>query len=219
MMLKTAILGYDLIRIKELIQENTIGQVFQIRRSEYTFGLRNDWQIWRQYAGGYLLNWGPHLVDQAVQLAGGKVRTVYGQMRQINNPGDVEDIFYAVLTLEGGVILVTEFSIGAGQLANWLVQGDRGTILVYGDQLVIQKAAFAPADAQAYRSQVQISSSSERIVGDRYGDNYQIYRQLAQVIRGQAIYPVSPASARELTITLDAIRSSSASNTVVRLND
>ncbi|HQK74041.1 MAG TPA: Gfo/Idh/MocA family oxidoreductase [Clostridiales bacterium] len=63
----------DLIRLKELVSSGAIGRVFQIRRSEYSFGLRSDWQTLREFGGGYLLNWGPHLVDQPLQLAGSPV--------------------------------------------------------------------------------------------------------------------------------------------------
>ncbi len=209
--------GSDLVRIRQLVRQGAIGQVFQIRRGEYTFGLRNDWQIWQKYAGGYLLNWGPHLVDQPVQLAAGKVKTVYGQMRQINNPGDVEDVFYAALTMDTGLMIVTEFGIAAGDLPNWLVQGDRGTIIVRGDQLELQRAVFSDPQGSEYRSRVALESSTETIRGDRYGDNFEIYRLLAQVIKGQASYPVSLASARELTVILDAIRKSSQTNQLVTL--
>jgi predicted dehydrogenase len=209
--------GSDLLRLKELLAEGAIGQVFQIRRSEYTFGLRNDWQIWQKYAGGYLLNWGPHLVDQPIQLAGGQVRTAYAQLRQINNPGDVEDVYHAVLTLDNGIIINSEFNIAAGDLPSWVVQGDRGTIIVRGDQLEIQQAAFSAPEGASYRSQVQLTSSREVISGDRYGDNFTVYRHLARSLRGEEKYQVTPASAKDLTVTLDAIRQSSFLHQVVNI--
>ncbi len=211
--------GSDLLRIKELLDKGTIGQVFQIRRSEYTFGLRNDWQIWRKYDGGYLLNWGPHLVDQPVQLAGGKVKSAYGKMRQINNPGDVEDIFYAMLTMDTGTTIITEFNIATGDLPSWVIQGDRGTIIFRDDQLEIHRADFAAPEGSDYRSQVEIESSKETITGDRYGDNIEIYRHIARVIRGEEAYQVGLESARELTVTLDAIRKSSETNETITISD
>ena len=36
--------GCDLLRLKELIESGIIGKVFQIRRSEFSFGIRQDWQ-------------------------------------------------------------------------------------------------------------------------------------------------------------------------------
>ena len=127
---RPARMGCDLLRLKEIIASGAIGKVFQVRRSEFTFGLRNDWQTQTKYAGGYLLNWGPHLVDQPMQLIDKPVKSVYAEMKQIINPGDVEDVFFAVIKTEDNITLISEFNIGTGKFPNWVIQGDRGTIHV-----------------------------------------------------------------------------------------
>ena len=209
--------GCDLARLKELVASGIVGKVFQVRRSECTFGLRNDWQIWKKHAGGYLLNWGPHLVDQPVQLLDATVRSAYGEMRQINNPGDVEDVFYAVLKTTDDAIIVTEFNIAAGKTPNWMVQGDRGTIYVHDDQIEVHKVSFTSPGDNAYRSQVQTEVIKETVSGNRYGDNHQVYRHIARALNGEETYAVTLQSARNLTRTLDAIRQSSERGAVVCL--
>ncbi len=217
--------GCDLARLRELVASGAIGKVFMVRRREFSIGIRFDWQTRKKYGGGYLLNWGPHIVDQAVQLAGGKVQTVYGQLRQVINPGDVEDNFLAVLTMESGAILVCEYSIGVDRLPNWVVQGDHGTIFVKETSLEIHRFKY-PADmnAASYGNKPEVTTAREELSGgrritmsNRYGDPYAIYPAIARAIRGQTPFPVTAESALNLTRILDAVRTSSKTGRVVRL--
>jgi predicted dehydrogenase len=88
--IRSAILGY--------LAANAIGRVFMIRRVQASFATRCDWQTERRYGGGYLLNWGPHIVDPPIVLMNRRVVSVFGRFGRIINPGDVEDAFLAVLT-------------------------------------------------------------------------------------------------------------------------
>ncbi len=125
-----------------------------------TLGTRSDWQTLRRHGGGYLLNWGPHLVDQPVQLHGGRVRTVWGDMKQLINPGDAEDQFTAVLTMDDGALVISEFGVGAAVLPTWVVQGTRGTIVVRDMALEVHratvKAAAGAGAAGEYRGEAGV---------------------------------------------------------------
>ncbi len=213
----------DLSRAKELIASGAIGKVFQIRRSEYSFGLRNDWQTLKEFGGGYLLNWGPHLVDQPLRLAGSPVQSVYAEMKQLNNPGDVEDMFYAVMKTQDGTVVISEWSMAAGNLPGWVIQGDRGTIQIYGNKIEIYKAALPEViDEKAYRQVMKIEKTIEEINDKNefddstlYGDTAEVYRRIAGALAGKENYFISPESALELTKTLDAIRKSAETGQVV----
>ncbi|MDD4745175.1 MAG: Gfo/Idh/MocA family oxidoreductase [Eubacteriales bacterium] len=210
--------GSDLLRLRELVASGAIGKVFQVRRSEFTLGVRFDWQTEKKYGGGYLLNWGPHLVDQPMQLVGTPVASVYGEFKQIINPGDVEDVFFAVLRTEDDVTIVTEFNIGAKGLPNWVVQGDRGTIFVREDEIEIHKAHFPESfDVSSYRNKVDVEVIRERLEGDRYGDAMTVYEHIARALTGQEPYRIPLDSARGLTSAMDAIRRSAETGQVVRL--
>ncbi|MCF7838067.1 MAG: Gfo/Idh/MocA family oxidoreductase [Candidatus Marinimicrobia bacterium] len=218
--------GCDLIRLKELVASGIIGEIFMVRRREFNFGLRSDWQTRKQFGGGYLLNWGPHIVDQAMQLVGGRVISAYGQLRQIINPGDVEDVFHAVLITQTGVILSCEYAIAVNKLPNWVIQGNRGTIFVKETAIEIHRTDLPETiDPQDYRTKVQITESREELTGghritmdNRYGDPFVVYPAIAQALRGAAPYPVTTDSALALSRVLDAIRLSNATNQVVPLS-
>lgn len=215
--------GCDLVRLKELLGSGIIGKVFMIRRREFSFGTRADWQIWKKYGGGYLLNWGPHIIYQAMQLAGEKVATVYGQLRQVINPGDVEDLFHAVLTTESGVILTCEFAVAINKLPNWVIQGDRGTIFVKDKSVEIHQVKFPDnIDAAEYSNKPEITVTSEELPGgaatnSRYGDAFAIYPDIARAVRGEIAYPAGTGDALELTRVIDAVRASSEKNQVIRV--
>jgi scyllo-inositol 2-dehydrogenase (NADP+) len=217
--------GCDLLRLKELIESGIIGKVFQIRRSEFSFGIRQDWQTKKKYGGGYLLNWGPHLVDQPLQLAGSPVKSVYGELKQIINPGDVEDVFFAVMKTEDDITVVSEYNIGSSKLPNWVVQGDRGTIYVKETEIEIHKANYPKIfDPSSYRNPVEIeviidnaNGTNMVTMGNRYGDSMVIYPHIAKTIRGEESYMVSLESALNLTKLLDAIRQSSETGKVIYL--
>jgi predicted dehydrogenase len=210
----------DLRRLRELVAAGTIGNVFLIRRLVSCFSRRHDWQTERRFGGGYLLNWGPHIVDSAVLLKGIPVKSVYATMRQTINPGDTEDLFLAVLTLADGTLVTAEHTIAVDSLPNWFIQGDQGTLVARGQHITIHRQTPAiPRDPTLHAGMhTGISETWDETVGpDLYGDETVIYGEIAQAIRGRKPYPVTPVDARDLTRTLDAIRLSSETNHVVTM--
>lgn len=215
--------GCDLARAKEIVASGAIGKVFMIRRREFNFGIRNDWQTLKKHGGGYLLNWGPHIIDQAVQLAGEEVKSVYAQLRQTITPGDAEDVFYATLTTESGIILACEFNTAVDKLPNWVIQGDRGTIFIKEKSVEIHKVKLPEhIESMNYRNHPEITLIKENIkgeqrisMGNRYGVSIEIYPEIAKAIRQETIYPVSTASALKLSKVFDAIRASNEQNQTI----
>lgn len=215
--------GCDLLRLKEIVAAGTIGNVFQVRRGEYTLGTRGDWQTERRFGGGYILNWGPHVVDQPLQLLGAGVRNVRAVIRQVANPGDAEDVFFALMETDGGAIVTAEFNYGAPGLPTWTVQGDRGTVFVRDMDVEIHRVADRDAsDPTAYRGSPKVEVMRERLdagnpSASRFGDNMAVYGHIADALQGRADYAVTPESALELTRVLDAIRLSGEKGTVIGL--
>ena len=217
--------GCDLLRIKEIIESGAIGKVFQIRRSEYSFGIRNDWQTEKKFGGGYLLNWGPHLIDQPLQLLNKPVISVYGELKQIVNPGDVEDVFFAVIKTEDNVTIISEFNLATDYLPNWVIQGDRGTIFVKEDKIEIHKVDLPESfDPNSYRNPVKTNIIHDHTegtnmitIGNRYGDPMVIYPHIAEAISGTNKYMITTDSALYLSKIIDAIRKSHETGQVVYL--
>ncbi len=212
--------GSDLQRLKTLQQEDAIGNIFTIRRTVASFGTRCDWQTESKFAGGYLLNWGPHIVDPPILLAGGKVKNVFGRLKQTINPGDVEDLFIAIITMDNGVTVQVEYTISLAPMPSWIAQGDRGTITIDGKEMTIIKNEPAnPEDPTQFTTMTANDNATieETLGGNTYGDEYEIYKEIAAAVRGEQDFAVKPEDALELSRILDAIRTSSAEDQVVNL--
>jgi len=212
--------GSVMLRLKQLMAEEAIGNVFLVRRAEGSFSTRCDWQTEKRYGGGYLLNWGPHIVDPPVTLMGSPVKSVYGRMKQAINPGDVEDVFFAVMNLADGTLVQAEYTVSVEDLPNWFIQGDQGTIVVRKNKITIHKKTPArPDDPTKYGSMKASDedATEETIEGAIYGAEKDIYAEAAQAVRGEREFPVKPEHALELSRTFDAIRTASQENRVVEL--
>ncbi|MFH1569671.1 MAG: Gfo/Idh/MocA family oxidoreductase [Gemmatimonadota bacterium] len=212
--------GCDLRRLQELVRDGAVGRPFLVRRVVSSFATRNDWQTLRRHAGGYLLNWGAHIVDPPRVLLGSPVKSVYGCMRQLINPGDAEDLFLAVMTLADGALVQAEYTISVEEMPTWVVQGDGGTITVHGMDLRVHRSTpQQPGDPTQFATMQSEGAAvlEERLHGNPYGDEHEIYPQLARALRGEIAPPVSTADALELSRVFDAIRTSSEENRVVTL--
>jgi predicted dehydrogenase len=210
--------GCVLGRLKELMSENAIGDVFLVRHTVCSFATRNDWQTERRYGGGYLLNWGPHIVDSPIVLMGARVESVYARMKQTINPGDTEDVFLAVMNLANGAVAQAEHTVAVEELPSWFIQGDRGAIVVRGREITIhKKTPPRPADPTDFATMQSSDSETlrETAEGAVYGDENAIYAEVAKAIRGEKEFPVRPEHALELTRVLDAIRLADKENRVV----
>jgi predicted dehydrogenase len=212
--------GSDLRRLRELVAEGAVGKPFMIRRAVASFGTRNDWQTEKEHGGGYVLNWGPHIVDTAVQLAGCPVRTAFARLGKVLNPGDGEDFFFSVLALENDVTVVAEYAVCTEDLPNWFVQGDRGTIVVRGKEITIHsQTPAAPGDPTRYSSMKAETQQvrTETLGGVSYGDTDEVYAEIATALTTGKPFPVLPAHALELSRVFDAIKESGETGKAVHL--
>jgi scyllo-inositol 2-dehydrogenase (NADP+) len=219
--------GADFLKLKTLVESGIIGNVFQIRRREYGFGIRYDWQTKKEFGGGMVQNWGPHLIEPPMLLAGGKAISVYGNVKQVINPGDTEDNFMSILTMDNGVTVISEMgTLSAPGYENWIVQGDKGSILVRETEVEIRKATLVDSlDEAAYSNKFKLeivrdnADGPHRIThGNRYGDAKVIYPQIAQAVLNEVDYPVTLESALTLTKIMDAVKKSSESRQCIQIS-
>ncbi len=212
--------GCDLRRLKELVDSDVVGKVFTVRRTVSSFGTRSDWQTEKKFAGGYLLNWGPHIVDPPLVLLERKPVRVYGHMMQTINPGDVEDAFFAAITLSNGAVVVAEYAVSAETLPSWVVQGTKGTIVVHGNKLTLhQSVPQKPADPTQFSDMQKKEDSivEETLEGDLYGNADEIYAMIADSLTRNKTFAVTVEAGLQLSRVLDAIRKSHEEKILVKL--
>jgi len=131
---QNARLAADLLHIKAVMKSGVLGDIFMIKRGQYSYGRRGDWQVLRKYGGGNLLNNGVHAVDQVLQLLDSPVAAVFGDLQCVLNPGDTEDHLKVVIRAESGMVADVEVSTAVAIAPYaWVLMGSRGTLISDGE--------------------------------------------------------------------------------------
>ncbi|WP_410511482.1 Gfo/Idh/MocA family oxidoreductase [Paenibacillus sp. BR2-3] len=121
----------DFLVIKEMYDQKTIGDLFQIEsRVHGANGIPGDWRHLKENGGGMLLDWGVHLLDQLLFMIDSKVTSVTSRLSFILG-NEVDDGFEACLHFENGVTAVVE--VGTTNfitLPRWYVKGLEGSAII-----------------------------------------------------------------------------------------
>jgi predicted dehydrogenase len=122
----------DKIRIAELYASGSLGQVYTIdKRVHGSRGIPGDWRKVKSEGGGMVLDWGVHLIDQAIMILDGvKITSVYARLEHITNQ-EVDDGCHIVMTFENGVVYTVE--VGTSNfinLPNFYMRGINGTAII-----------------------------------------------------------------------------------------
>lgn len=121
----------DYLTIKKIYEENLLGPVFKIEsRVHGSRGIPGDWRKEKEHGGGMVLDWGVHILDQALQLIPEKITRVYSTLTNVTNEL-VDDGFSVTLTFENGLDYMLE--VGTSNfisLPRWYMLGRDGTAVV-----------------------------------------------------------------------------------------
>lgn len=122
--------------IREVIDSGKLGEVQNVYITRNGFDRRTDWQTLREYGGGTLLNWGPHIVDQSLRLLGSPVKEQYSDIRHTVAAGNAEDHVDITFVGENGRTVNMQI---CGDMVfptpEYRVYGTRGAIISDGDVL------------------------------------------------------------------------------------
>lgn len=122
----------DFLTAKQIIEEGRLGEVYRIEsRVHGSRGIPGDWRQVKEQGGGMVLDWGVHLLDQALLMFPGvKVKKVYATLTNVTNQL-VDDGFTVELTFENGIVMLVE--VGTSNfvsLPRWYVLGSDGTAVI-----------------------------------------------------------------------------------------
>lgn len=134
----------DFLTVKNIMKEGALGEVFRLEsRVHGSRGIPGDWRQEPEHGGGMVLDWGVHLLDQALMLFPGiALRTVYATLTNVTNQL-VDDGFTADLGFSNGIHMLVE--VGTNNfisLPRWYVLGSDGTAMIgdWGEDLKIVRA-------------------------------------------------------------------------------
>lgn len=118
------------LKVRQIVQSEALGRVNMIRVSWSFFRRRWDWQTVQALGGGMLLNYGAHRLDQIMEFAGPGDPEVFCKLDRALSSGDAEDFVRISLAAPGWPLLEVDIFMNcAYELPEWLVLGDRGTLL------------------------------------------------------------------------------------------
>lgn len=109
---------------------------------------RNDWMTMTDFAGGLLTNWGPHVIDQALQFINAPVVDLWSDVRSVISIGDGDDQIKLLLRGANGVVADLEIS-GTNALPGREIEiwGERGT-LVYDPRVGALELRFVDPECE-----------------------------------------------------------------------
>lgn len=142
------------MQIQDIIRSGKIGDVNEVKLRRLGYSRRDDWQTILNAGGGQLLNWGPHIVDHALQFLGSPVASMWSDLKKVAAVGDAEDQVKIVLRGENGIVVDLEISGGAaiGEPV-FSVAGSKGALTSDGRTIEIKylnpKVRLAPRRAKS----------------------------------------------------------------------
>ena len=219
----------DFLTLQDILASGALGDVHTVESNITAFGgPHSGWRAWKRYGGGRTRDWGAHLVDQALQLFGAQVESVFAdyQFRYPEADSDEESTAHCLLKFRNGVRFLIE--LGTAWMfpkPRFHVRGSLGGFRKYGvdpQEAAIKMGTVAtpvPEDPARYQMKVNTPEGNTQEVGvqPRTGSYRTYYDNIGAVLaRGEALL-VKPEECLEAIKVIDAIVISAENGEVVHL--
>jgi predicted dehydrogenase len=218
----------DFLTIKRLLQNNTLGSInaFHMRWDRFRPDVAARWRERIDGGGGVLLDLGPHMVDQVLQLFGRPdwLQASIGAQRQ----RAVTDDSFEILMGKGPLLITLGVSsLAAAATCRYVVHGSRGSFVKSGldvqerqlrDGVNPQAVSFGHEPQAQWGQWTMGSSDTTAAVETERGCWVQLYRLLTRSIESLGPVPVSLEEARDVMQVLEAARLSSTTGRRVTLS-
>ncbi len=208
--------------IREIIKSGKLGNVFEIKLCRHGFQWRADWQTILECGGGQLLNWGPHLVDHALQFLESPVKELWSDLAVVAARGDAEDHVKIIFKGENGRVIDVEISGGAS-LGDpvYAVRGTRGTLMSWDERRLKLKylaPGYPECDTPASPDNPPLEGGfggsvnpvwveDDLGVAPSNGDQPEkIWKYLYETIRLGKTYPITIDEAVEVVRVIDLVK-------------
>jgi predicted dehydrogenase len=221
----------DYQAVKRLVEGDVLGRLMSVESRVMTYGPEwasygvpefvPNWRTRLAYGGGFLADWGPHLLEQILDLTAQWPLGVTCELRSQMWATEVEDYFHVRLAFPSGLVVTVE----AGNSARlpsprWFIVGSDGTLVADGRwgrwTEMRARRDLAGIDADLVLQGIGRSSGSGNLdVNDELSKHY--YEDLAGAILARRPPAVTLQRAYDVMVLLDAARRSSRQECTVRL--
>lgn len=220
----------DFLTVKKVMEEGKLGEIYRLEsRVHGSRGIPGDWRQEKEHGGGMVLDWGVHLLDQALLFFPGvKLETVYATLTNVTNQL-VDDGFTADLGFANGVHMLVE--VGTSNfisLPRWYVLGADGTAMIqdWGQDIRIVRAlgtdekdvtpvrtAAGLTKTMAPRRDDSIHTETEPEVKS---DIREFYRNVMAVLEGREESRIKLNEVMRVMKLMEAVFRSAEEKTVIR---
>lgn len=126
----------DFVHVREIINSGILGDVFSIKLRRNGYSRRDDWQTIKEFGGGQLLNWGPHIIDHSLRYLDGPVKELFSNLKLVAAAGDAEDHIKIVMVGQNGRVVDMEISGGSAiDTPPYQVYGTKGGLTLKGNTI------------------------------------------------------------------------------------
>jgi predicted dehydrogenase len=205
------------LQAKEIVASGKLGPIFLIRLRQHGYQRRNDWQTLKEFGGGQLFNWGPHLVDWGMRLLGSPAKDVWSDLKRVAAVGDAEDQVKILIRGENGVVVDIEISGGVaiGQ-PNWQLCGTHGAAVIHGnechlrylDRTGMQEITAdpeTPKDGASFGNAEKLTWIEEKFpVAPK--QTFEFWQEVHKAIKQGTPFPVTLEEARDNLRVIDLAR-------------
>ena len=169
--------------------------------------------------GGQLLNWGPHIVDHALQFLDSPVAGVWSDLKRVSAVGDAEDHLKIVVRRGNGRVVDLEISGGSAMAEPpYAVYGTKGALrcddqkkirLRYVDptvKLARRRAKSSTPPLGGFGSNDELKWIEEEIDVDGSNSPEMIWDHLYAAIREGVPFPITLAQSLNVMKVISAAR-------------
>ena len=214
----------DYITVKKIFSEKLLSKPHTIK--SYVHGSKRlwDWRAFLVNGGGLLLDWGVHLLDQALDLIKEPVVSTYAHLHVLEG-SEVDDAFTVMLRFEGGCTYMVDISTNSYIVEpRWHIWAPDGTAIIENwemDGKIVKQAdadekdwtefvtytAAGPTRTMLPRPKETATELELPKVGERRWTDY--YKNVVDVLNGKAEQIVTAEQALRVMKVIDAIFESS----------
>ena len=222
----------DYLTMKKIFDAGTLGPVFAIEsRVHGSRGIPGDWRNQKEHGGGMVLDWGIHILDQALMMTQPRrVVSVCAQLLHVTNTA-CDDGFRATLTFDDGLTYLAE--VGTSNfiaLPRWYMLGENGSAIIHdwsckGEIVMVsdwENRDAVPIQAGAGLTKTMAPRTAETIqtypLPEIKTDWGEFYLNVAASIRGEAACLITHDQQRRLMRLIEAIFRSGGTGEVVRVS-
>ncbi len=220
----------DKMRISALYDKGELGKIVSIEsRVHGSRGIPGDWRKVKAQGGGMVLDWGVHLLDQAIMIVkDAKVTSVSARLEYITVP-DVDDGCHIVLTFDNGVSYTVEVgTCNYINLPRFYMRGEKGSAIIVNwnePMKVVVKKTLSEKDATPIRAESGLTKTMaprDEDTTDSYevpmppSDVHDFYRNVCRAIDGEEPQIVTHHEIRRVMKLMEAAFESDATHQVIQ---